>query len=219
VRSATLIGTVIALSCVAGACRRSTPPDTLSPPDPRDVFGESIPERLAAQLVTSEGTIHCSIEPHRAPRGSALFVGLARGGFAWRDPNEGRVVRRPLYHHVRFHRGIPNVLVQGGCPLGNGFGHPGYRIPLETNVDDRERLSQRGAVFFATYTPPPMRRDPNPPPAGHVVGSQFVIGLVSMVHLAGHVTVLGTCEDLDVVARIADRREAPPAVLDRVTFE
>lgn len=186
-------------------------------PSPAAVFGATLPDRLAARMVTDEGTVHCTLEPSRAPRTAALVAALARGGFAWRDPRAGAVTTRPLYRDVPFHRVIPGVLVQGGCPRGDGTGHPGYRIPLETRADDAVRLAQPGVWFTATYTPPPLRRDPAPPPPGHVVGSQFVVGIVSMAHLAGRVTVLGRCDDLDVLRRIAARPPERPARLARLT--
>ena len=50
--------------------------------------------------------------------------------------------------------------------------------------------------------------DPSPPPPGDTVGSQFVIALTNMQHLAGKTTVLGRCDDLGVVERIAEQRKA-----------
>ncbi len=199
---------------LTAACARSPRVGTvLAPPSPAAVFGRTIPARLDAQFLTDEGTIHCVLEPLRTPRGAALFVGLARGGFAWRDPRSGTVRTSPLYDGLTFHRTMPGILAQTGCPLGDGNGHPGYRIPLEPRDDDRARLARPGALFVATYTPPPYRRDPSPPPPGQVVGSQIGIGLRDMSHLAGRTTVLGACEDLDVVARIASHATAPRVVL------
>ncbi len=54
--------------------------------------------------------------------------------------------------------------------------------------------------------PPPNRADPNPPAPGRVLGSQFVVTLAGMQHLAGSVTVLGRCADLEVVRAIAEQR-------------
>lgn len=131
-----------------------------------------------------------------------MVVGLAAGRAPFRAAS-GEVVRRPYYRDMRFFRAIDGVLVQTGCPLNNGTGHPGYRIPVEPDPADGERLARPGALFLARYTPPPNRPDPAPPPPGEVIGPQLVVALANMSHLAGKVTVLGVCEDLDIVRRIA----------------
>jgi len=163
---------------------------------------------LVALLDTGAGGVRCELDERRAPGAVALFVGLARGRARWRDPVDGRATRRPLYRDLAFHRVIDGVLVQTGCPVGDGTGHPGYRIPVETRADDREMLSRGGALVLARYTPPPGRADPSPPPAGHVLGSQFGVTLTDMGHLTGEVTVFGRCGDLDVLRRIAAVRDA-----------
>lgn len=96
-------------------------------------------------------------------------------------------------------------MVQTGCPKNDGTGTPGYRIAVEAHAEDRERLARPGALFLARYRPPPDRPDPAPPPPGDVIGTQLVVGLVDMSHLAGQVTVLGACQDLDVVGSISRR--------------
>lgn len=169
---------------------------------------ESVAESIAAELNTSEGVVRCALTPARTPRGVALFVGLARGRAAWRDRRSGTVTHRPMYRDLLFFRAIANAMVQSGCPIGNGTGHPGYRIPVESTYDDAARLVRPGALLLARYQPAPGRVDPDPPPPGHVIGSQFVITLTDMSHLAGKVSVIGTCADLTVVARIAKRVSA-----------
>jgi cyclophilin family peptidyl-prolyl cis-trans isomerase len=111
----------------------------------------------------------------------------------------------PMYQGLHFFRAVPGIFVQAGCPLDNGTGHPGYRIPPEPHPDDARRLG-RGALFLASYTTPPNRTDPDPPPSGHTLGSQFTIALTSMKQVAGKTTVLGQCRDLDVVERLARAR-------------
>jgi peptidyl-prolyl cis-trans isomerase A (cyclophilin A) len=160
---------------------------------------------IAVTLETTEGPVHCELDASRAPHAVALFVGLATGRAAWLDPKTREVTRRPLYDNLTFHRAIPHVLVQSGCPVGDSSGHPGYRIAVEASPDDAARLARPGALLLARYTPAPGRADPDPPPPGHVLGSQFVVALTDMSHLASQVSVLGRCRDLETVDRIAER--------------
>jgi peptidyl-prolyl cis-trans isomerase A (cyclophilin A) len=176
----------------------------LEPPSADRAFaGLDTSQAIPVSIETDEGAIHCTVNPHSTPRAAALFVGLSRGRAAWREPATLRVVTRPLYQNLTFHRAIPHVMVQSGCPVGDGTGSPGYRIELEPSANDAVELAKPGALLLARYTPAPGRTDPNPPPPGHVIGSQFVITLVNMQHLAGQVTVIGRCQDLEVVGRIS----------------
>jgi cyclophilin family peptidyl-prolyl cis-trans isomerase len=220
------------LACVAVAalswtllfgCRRSgsvaSGVDPLSPPAPDAVLrGILDRQHIGVDLETDRGVVHCIVDAARAPNGAALFVGFATGRAAYRDPRTSAVVRRPLYARRRFFRAIPDVYVQTGCPLDDGTGDPGYRIAPEPQPDDAARLREPGALLFARYTPPRGRVDPSPPEPGKTIGSQFVITLVDMHHLAGTVTVLGSCTDLNVVREIAEAvgRHDPPE-LSRVT--
>jgi len=163
-------------------------------------------------METTEGAIRCELDPTRTPKSVAMFVGFATGRAPWRDPRTQQIVRRPLYADLAVFRAIPDALVQSGCPLGDGTGTPGYRVPVEPAADDRARLARPGALLLARYNPPPNRVDPSPPPPGAVIGSQFVVTLTDMSHLADQVTVVGSCADLDVarrVAKVVASRERP----------
>ncbi|HTV17159.1 MAG TPA: peptidylprolyl isomerase [Polyangiaceae bacterium] len=162
---------------------------------------------IPIRLSTDEGSVHCTLDAERAPRAVSMFIGLATGRAAHRRPRDGVVTTEPLYQGLHFFRAVPGIFVQAGCPLDNGTGHPGYRIPPEPHADDAQRLA-RGALFLASYTAPPGRTDPDPPPPGHTLGSQFVIALTSMKQVAGDTTVLGRCQDLDIVERLAQARRA-----------
>jgi peptidyl-prolyl cis-trans isomerase A (cyclophilin A) len=199
------------------ACARDEP---LAPPTlAQALAGLPRSDTLLTTLHTSEGDVRCTLTPALTPRAVALFVGLARGRAVYRDPRSQALVHAPMYRDLPFFRAIRGVLVQSGCPIGNGTGHPGYRIPVESTPDDAARLARRGALTLARYQPAPNREDPAPPPAGHVIGSQFVITLTDMHHLAGQVSVIGSCQDLSVVERIAQRVASGGSVrLARVTF-
>jgi peptidyl-prolyl cis-trans isomerase A (cyclophilin A) len=199
-------GTVI-IATLCG-CRRQHDAggvgDALGPPAPEVALAGLPPGRpIAVRLETTEGTIHCELDPVRTPRAVALFVGLATGRARWRDPRTAAIGQRPLYDDLTFFRAIPDAMVQSGCPLGNGTGHPGYRIAVEQSPDDARRLARPGALLLARYHPAPNRVDPAPPPPGQVIGSQFVIALTDMSHLAGEVSVIGSCSDLARVSAVA----------------
>lgn len=175
---------------------------------------------IRARLETSEGAVHCALEPATAPRAVALFVGLATGRASWLDPRAHAVVTRPMYRELTFFRAVPNGFVQTGCPLGNGTGTPGYRIAIEASPDDAQRLARAGALMLAGYHPPPNRVDPSPPLPGQIIGSQFVIGLGDLSHMSGQVSVLGSCTDLDQVRVIAAKVASHGEVrLERVVIE
>jgi peptidyl-prolyl cis-trans isomerase A (cyclophilin A) len=195
-RSWRFSGTLIIVAALGG-CRQRRDLGPLSPPEPSVALaGLPSADPIAIRLETSEGTIHCLLDPRPTPKAVSLFVGLATGRARWRDPRSGEISSRPMYRNLSFFRSIPDLLVQTGCPLGDGTGTPGYRIALEPSPDDAQRLAAPGALFLASYHPPPNRIDPVPPPPGVVIGSQFVIALGDMSHLASQVTVIGRCTNL-----------------------
>ncbi|MDP6110393.1 MAG: peptidylprolyl isomerase [Planctomycetota bacterium] len=59
------------------------------------------------------------------------FIGLATGEKSWVDPKTNKRVSRPFYNGLVFHRVIKDFMIQGGCPLGNGRGSPGFRFKDE----------------------------------------------------------------------------------------
>src|SRR6478609_6517953 len=73
---------------------------------------------LYARLKTSLGDILLALEEKRAPKTVANFVGLATGTIEWKDPKSGQVQKGvPLYDGVRFHRVIPDFMIQCGDPM------------------------------------------------------------------------------------------------------
>ena len=115
---------------------------------------------------TSLGTARVLLYHDKAPRTVANFIGLATGQRNWIDISTGRVqVGRPFYDGLTFHRLIHNFMIQGGDPLGNGMGGPGYKFQDEfhpTLSHDSEYIlsmansgaNTNGSQFFITLSTP-----------------------------------------------------------------
>jgi peptidyl-prolyl cis-trans isomerase B (cyclophilin B) len=106
------------------------------------------------------GEIRLEFYPEDAPKTVENFVTLAKKGF---------------YNGLNFHRVVPDFVVQGGCPKGNGTGGPGYQIKAEFN----KQKHVRGTLAMA--------RSQDPDSAG----SQFYICYGTTPHLDGQYTVFG----------------------------
>ena len=85
-------------------------------------------------IKTSLGDIHVELFAGEAPKTVKNFVGLAEGTKEFKDPKTGGKVTRPFYDNLAFHRVIKNFMLQGGCPLGNGRGGPGYAFEDEISA-------------------------------------------------------------------------------------
>ncbi len=83
---------------------------------------------------TSEGDIFVELFANDAPKTVENFLALAQGTKEWTDPKTGKKVMKPFYDGLVFHRVIPSFMIQGGCPLGNGSGDPGYKFDDEINA-------------------------------------------------------------------------------------
>ncbi len=84
-----------------------------------------------ATLDTTAGKITARLYEKEAPKTVANFIGLASGTKAWTDPKTSKQIHRPLYNGTIFHRVIKGFMIQGGDPLGNGTGGPGYQFADE----------------------------------------------------------------------------------------
>ena len=128
-----------------------------------------------AIIKTSEGSITCELFPKAAPNTVANFVGLATGTKEFTDPKTGKLVKRPFYNELIFHRVIPGFMIQGGDPLGNGTGGPGYTFANENTFAS---FSKPGVLAMAN-------RGPN------TNGSQFFITVAPAPGLSGNYNVFG----------------------------
>lgn len=87
-----------------------------------------------AAITTEYGVIRCVLDPAAAPISVANFIGLARGTRPYIDPKTGAWTTGHFYDGLKWHRVIPDFVIQGGDPLGNGTGGPGYDLPVENHV-------------------------------------------------------------------------------------
>jgi len=89
-----------------------------------------------AVIETTACNLNCTLFPDKAPIGVANFVGLSDGTKDWTSPvTHAKKHGVPLYDGTIFHRVIPDFMIQGGDPAGNGTGDPGYAFKNETSSD------------------------------------------------------------------------------------
>ena len=123
-----------------------------------------------ATIATNLGTIKVNLFGNHAPKTVANFVGLATGTKEWTHPATGKVSTDKLYDGVIFHRIIKQFMLQGGDPLGQGIGGPGYEFDDEihgeltfgepyilamANAGTRGGKGTNGSQFFITTVPTP----------------------------------------------------------------
>ena len=85
-------------------------------------------------IQTTLGDIEVELFQSETPKTVANFIGLAEGTKEFEDSKTGKRVKRPYYNGLIFHRVIKNFMIQGGCPLGNGRGGPGYTFADEIDA-------------------------------------------------------------------------------------
>ena len=121
-------------------------------------------EQLYATLKTNQGDIEIRLLPNHAPKTVRNFVELAQGEREWVNPETGVKSSDRLYDGTVFHRVISGFMIQGGDPLGNGTGGPGYQFEDEFHPDlrfDKPYLlamanagpGTNGSQFFITVSP------------------------------------------------------------------
>ncbi len=118
--------------------------------------------RYYAAMTTTQGLVVLHLFEDVAPKTVRNFVNLSEGARAWKNPRNNRNAREPFYDGLTFHRVIDGFMIQGGCPLGNGRGGPGYRFEDEVTEDvtfnDKQHLlamansgaNTNGSQFFIT---------------------------------------------------------------------
>ena len=150
---------------------------------------------------TSEGDIKINLFDDETPETVANFLGLATGEKKWIDPMNGQPSHEPFYNGLTFHRIIKDFMIQGGCPLGNGTGGPGYDFDDEIVPDLKFDRPYLLAMANAG-----LRRGMDGKIHG-TNGSQFFITTVPTPWLDGHHTIFGEVADDDSKA-VVDKLEA-----------
>src|SRR5689334_12797988 len=167
-----------------------------------------------AVIQTTAGDFNCTLYQDKAPVTVENFIALAEGTKDWKNPVSNATKHNtPLYDGTIFHRVIPNFMIQGGDPRGDGTGDPGYTFKDE--FVSTLGFDRPGRLAMANSGP-------------STNGSQFFITEVPTPHLNGRHTIFGQCDDASVVlvkqiARMArdprDDRPFRPVKINHITIE
>jgi cyclophilin family peptidyl-prolyl cis-trans isomerase len=134
-------------------------------------FVKSIPRKQRAQIHTSKGTIEIELHVEEAPGSVASFIQLCKAGF---------------YEGKSFHRVVPNFVIQGGCPRGDGMGGTDYTLRSEFRLHDY----RTGSVGLASSGP-------------DTESCQWFITHIPTPHLEGRYSIFAhVTQGMDVVDQV-----------------
>ena len=151
---------------------------------------------LYAHFTTSEGNFTARLFDDQVPNTVANLTGLADGSKEWTDPRTRKKTKEPYYNGTIFHRVIAGFMIQGGDPLGQGTGGPGYKFADEFNP--KLRHSKPGILSMANS-------------GANSNGSQFFITLVPTPWLDNKHSIFGEIvEGMDVVKKIGATKTSKP---------
>ncbi len=140
---------------------------------------------IYAKFNTAKGSILVKFTHDKTPGTVGNFVGLAEGQLE----NKSKPMGTPFYNGLKFHRVIPDFMIQGGCPQGQGTGGPGYQFDDEFHPElkhDKPGVlsmansgpGSNGSQFFITHVPTNWL-DGKHTVFGHVVEGQDVVDVVA----------------------------------------
>lgn len=178
---------------------------------PSTLSDASTTGQLHARLATTKGEILVALFPKQAPQTVTNFVELAEGSREWRDPNTSQTTSAKLYDGTIFHRVISGFMLQGGDPLGNGRGGPGYEFGDE--FDPSLRFDRPYLLAMANAGP-------------GTNGSQFFITVGKPAHLNDRHTIFGEVvaghDVVDTIEKVPTNQSDRPledVVVQSVTIE
>ncbi len=156
----------------------------------------NLQEGIYAHFITSKGDIYCQLEYEKTPMTVGNFVALAEGNHVVGS----KEISTPYFDGLNFHRVMADFMIQGGCPLGNGSGDPGYKffdeIVPELKHDRGGILSMansgpntNGSQFFITHKETPWL-DGKHSVFGHVVEGMDVVNSIEKGDLMTEVRII-----------------------------
>lgn len=179
---------LLAVSGLTVAAQSSSQAPAAKPaaPGAKPTVHHASPAQPTAVIETTVGNLTCTLFPDKAPIGVENFIGLATGAKDWKTVKGVTKHGVPLYDGTIFHRVIPDFMIQGGDPAGDGSGDPGYQFKNEVSSD--LLFDRPGRLAYANSGP-----DTN--------GSQFFIteDVTHSQHLSGHYTIFGQCDAATLV--------------------
>src|ERR1700676_4025870 len=182
------IATLFSLASVAAwaqsdAAPKTTPDKAAAKPSTPAAKPKK-PGEPTAVFETTAGTLRCKLFEKETPITVKNFIDLATGAKDWTNPvSHAKKHNTPLYDGTIFHRVIPDFMIQGGDPAGNGTGDPGYKFKNEASPD--LLFDRPGRLAYANSGP-------------GTNGSQFFITEVATPHLNGGYTIFGQCDEATV---------------------
>jgi peptidyl-prolyl cis-trans isomerase A (cyclophilin A) len=204
-------------SAAAGQSAQSAQPaSTADLPDAPGVAAagrpEPVPTGPTIVIDTTMGRLTCKTFDRQAPNAVANFIGLAEGTKDWTvNATHAKQHGKRFYDGLTFHRVIPGFMIQGGDPVGDGTGDPGYFFDDE--ITPGLKFSVAGRLAMANSGP-------------NTNGSQFFIAEDAFAELDGKYTIFGQCDahstllaaSIARVDRNSNDKPTTPVVIERVTI-